>query len=251
MRDYRCFVPGDWQEGEVVALPEEEAHHLAKVLRAGKGSRVLLLDGHGTEFEAELTRADRRGAEARLLSVSRSHSSPAPRWLACAPTKSSHFEDMLQRAVELGMTAFFPLHTDRSTVEYDARRASRKRERWQRLASGALKQCERLWLPEFHLPLPLCEHLALAREHGVRPLVLMERGGADAAALTAAELVPGGVCLYVGPEGGWSPGERGYLAGHAGPPFHLGTEAVLRTETAALAALSRLLGWEGAAAERG
>ncbi len=240
MREYRCFLPDVRSPGEVLPLPLEEARHLVQVLRAGPGREVLVLDGAGREWRAEVAEAGRRTASVRILEISRTAPPPAPRWLACALTKSARFDDMLQQAVEVGMTAFFPLLTDRTEVHPDARRAEKRIERWRRLAAEALKQCERLWLPEFHAPAGLGDHLAMAGEHGVRRIALMERIPPDGPGLP--DLPAGeGVCLYIGPEGGWSEGERELLGRGGVERVSLGTEAVLRTETAALAGLAQLM----------
>ncbi len=240
MREYRCFVPEAQAEGQTLSLPAEEARHLVQVLRAGPGREVLLLDGAGKEWAAQVAEAGRRAATVRVMGISRQTPPPPPRWLACAPTKSAQFDDVVQQAVELGMTAFHPLRTERTEVHFDGPRAAKKLERWRRLAAEAIKQCERLWLPEFHPPIGLAEHLALAEGHALRRMVLVERLREGAPGLAGAAAAGDGVCLYVGPEGGWTEGERKLFATMGAEAVSLGTEAVLRTGTAALAGLAQL-----------
>ncbi|CAN5229122.1 16S rRNA (uracil(1498)-N(3))-methyltransferase [soil metagenome] len=239
MRVFRSFVESDPKAGDAITLNEEESHHLATVRRAQRGDDVVLVNGRGLEAVGSLESAGKR-VLVLVKEVLRAEAAPpAPLEAACAVTKSGNFEDLLQRAVELGMTAFRPIVTKRGTVEFDDQRAEKKVAKWRANGIEALKQCERLWLPEFDAPRSFGDVLDAVQETGKRAVILQER------ALnipTLTELLnrdlPRGVVLFVGPEGGWAPEEL-ELADQEGAAFAtLGGDAVLRTETALLAALA-------------
>jgi len=112
-------------------------------------------------------------------------------------------------------------------------------ERWQRIAVESLKQCERRWLPEVAPPVELEALLADLKTRDITPVVLLERAK-DVPPLSGMrdKLASVGVCLLIGPEGGWSP-EEAELLRKSGTAASLG-DAILRSETAALAALALL-----------
>ena len=142
----------------------------------------------------------------------------------------------VQKAVELGIAAIVPVLTERSVVKLDADKAEARRQHWQAVAIGACEQSGRVRVPEVTTPLRLDAYLA-ARELAGLKLLLDPLGGATAGALPKP--ADGKVLLLVGPEGGLSDNERalasrvGYMGLKLGP-------RILRTETAALVALSLL-----------
>lgn len=240
MRRFRCFADAPLPApGGTVLLPEEEAHHLAAVLRAGVGTAVHVVDGRGRLAAGRVAAVAKRSVTVEVVELLREEATPPRRRiLAAALTKCPHFEDILQRAVELGMTDFLPLEGEFSVVELDARRAEKRLERWTRIGREALKQCERLWLPSFQAPMPVARALEWARGEGVRCVALRERspGAQTLPAVLAGAGASAEVCFLVGPEGGWSAAEAALL--DAGAEAATLSSAVLRAETAALAALA-------------
>ncbi len=239
MRLYRCFSPDADSEGQHVVLEEAEARHLASARRIRVGEEALVLNGRGGEFLAAVRALEKRSATLEIRRVERNETGPPPaRELACALTKSSTYDEMVQRAVELGMTVFRPIYTERTVVELDQRRAQRKTERWRKLAVEALKQCERVWLPRVEDPV----HLADALQPTARrefPIALVGRlYGVPPLARFVTEKGKDGICLYVGPEGGWTDGEIDLFGERGAAMASLGNGVILRTETAALAAMA-------------
>lgn len=238
MRSYRCFHDAPVRAGERLTLAPEEATHLAKVRRLRDGEEAFVLDGRGTEARA--LAVDARRGVLEVGDIVRREESPGPALeLGLALTRTGAFEDVLARAVELGITAFRPIETEHAVVRLDERKAAARHERWRRLAIERLKQCERLWLPEFHEPLPLAPLLEALSAAAVVPVGLVERAGPDVPPLggLARSLGAAPACLLVGPEGGWTAAEAALLAAPPCRPATLGS-AILRAETAALAAVA-------------
>lgn len=150
---------------------------------------------------------------------------------------------MLQKCTELGAAAFAPVFTERTIVKPSGREGS-KVERWQRIVEEAARQSGRAEVPTVHPPQPLLD--AVRALSGALVLVLDEEeealplSAAVAQALTTSQPL----ALVIGPEGGLSRAEVKALEPLGGIPVTLGRR-VLRTETAALAALAVLLHLQG------
>lgn len=224
--------------GAEVELDPEESHHLLAVLRRRSDEPVHLVDGRGHRFAGRLAGATGRRARVVIEDVSRDGAETAPPRLrlVCGVVKGRRWTWALEKAVELGVHAVVPLLAERGVVEPGRGR----RERWLGVLRAALKQSGRAWLPDLTEPVGLEAALA-ATDDGPR---FWCTAPAEATAGEAAE--PSGTAdwwtVFIGPEGGWTADERAALAGAGLQPFSLGPH-VLRTETAAAAALAVLQSW--------
>lgn len=230
-------VPGD-----LVTLDSEESHHLLKVLRGGDGEDLHLVDGRGHRLTARSAGRTGRLARLEILDVvADPHEAALPRLrLACGVVKGRRWEYALEKAVECGAHAVVPLLTEHGVVEPREGR----RDRWQTVLRSALKQSGRCLLPELAEPVDLEGFLAEVGPgvlaYGAVPL---ERGAAPAQGLPVPEgEPPAWLTVMVGPEGGWTDAERRSLAAAGALPLDLGPH-VLRTETAAVAALVLAQQW--------
>jgi 16S rRNA (uracil1498-N3)-methyltransferase len=209
-------------DGQLAPLLEGEDHHL-RVRRAHEGDRVELRDGAGLVGSGRLRRdgtgwrveVEERGVVSRRPGVT----------LAVGAGDRDRFEWLSEKATELGVAALIPLET-----EFTSAVATRVRPqhvaKLRRRALEALKQCGAAWVPEISPPIPLAILLA-------RP-VAGERWLADASGASATAVGPAATVL-VGPEGGFTPAERGAAVAAGFRPVRL-SPYVLRFETAALAA---------------
>jgi len=231
----RIHLPGPLAVGNEVALPEAPARHLARVLRLGPGAPVRLFDGRGGEYAAELVTVGKREVRARLTAFDpREAELPFRVVLAQAVSRGDRMDLTLQKAVELGVTAIVPLVTARSAPLPSGERRERRLEHWRGVVASACEQCGRNRLPEVDEPRPLAAWLDQAPA-GTR-LVLDPEAGRPLRDLDAFDAT---VTLLVGAEGGLEEAEL-ELARRAGfTGIGLGPR-VLRTETAALAALAQL-----------
>jgi 16S rRNA (uracil1498-N3)-methyltransferase len=153
--------------------------------------------------------------------------------------KGDKLEWVLQKGTELGATLFAPADTARAVVKLDEKRAAERVKRWTKIVEEAARQCGRADVPEVHPPRALLEAVA-SLPPGTRLLVLDEEERARPLGQAVASLPEGDpLALVVGPEGGLDRGEVTALAEVGGVPVTLGRR-VLRTETAALAALAVL-----------
>jgi 16S rRNA (uracil1498-N3)-methyltransferase len=235
----RLTWAGETEAGATeIFLDPAQARHGVTVLRLKSGDMVEVAGSAGLA-RARVTAAEmgRRGRPARLALAllepwRNPEASPGPR-LALALITPQRFDWAVEKAAELGAGALWPLVCDRVKPGL-VRAAGARAGRWQKLADEARKQCGR---PE---PLPVNPPLALAElliQPG--PGFFMTPGGDD---LTGSGLVPPplGALVAVGPEGGFSPREEAAFLAAGFSPWSLGP-LTLRTETAALAALSLFL----------
>jgi 16S rRNA (uracil1498-N3)-methyltransferase len=228
----RLFVPAEQLAGPTVTLAGAEHHHLATVLRARAGDAVTLFDGAGGEVEARVLRVDRERTELELGARRSGAVSTAAITLLCAIPRGPRMDLLVQKTVELGVAAIFPLLTARSVARPEAAR----RERWAAIAREAARQCGRADLPEVAPPTPLADALADPRVPA-RRFALFEREAAQGLRRALAAGEPAPTALLVGPEGGFETGERdaARAAGFIG--VGLG-ERILRVETAAIVAVA-------------
>jgi 16S rRNA (uracil1498-N3)-methyltransferase len=237
MRTIRVFHSAPLKGKERVALDAVAAKHLLTVLRLKPGAEFVLFDGSGFEYGAVLELADKKQALVKILKV---HGpvveSPLHVTLVQGVSRGERMDYTVQKAVELGVTAIVPVLTGRSVVKLDEAGAEKKRGHWQAVATSACEQSGRVRVPDVALPEPLSNYLGKQREHGLRLLLdPMAESGLDGFGRPADAKVS----LLVGPEGGLSDQEIA-LAGQAGfKGMRLGPR-ILRTETAALVALSLL-----------
>ena len=203
--------------GEDIVLDDEMQHHLGRVLRVRDGEAVSVSDGAGRWRLATVRRRASSFTLVPTTEVLTEAPADAPLVLAAAIPKGDRLEWMVQKATELGARRIVLLHAERSVVRWKAARVAHQLRRLQRVADEATRQSRRVWATEVFGPEPAL---------GVLPgAAVAEPGGR---AIAGDDRV-----IAVGPEGGWSAAE---LAA-AGDHVDLGG-AVLRTETAAVAALA-------------
>lgn len=226
----RFFAPGELSPGEYV-LGGPEAHHLATVRRIGPGDRVVLFNGDGNEYPAEVLSTDRKRVVLTVLG-----SDPVSRELgfrlevAAALPKSDRGDFLVEKLTELGVTRFTPLQTVRTVVQP-------KDSRLDKLQHGvveASKQCGRNTLMQIA---PLTRWASFATDPGLPPLRLMlhtEGAGTPSGGLPLDEIRSVGVVFAIGPEGGFDEGEVAAAMAAGWRLLGLGPR-VLRVETAAIA----------------
>jgi 16S rRNA (uracil1498-N3)-methyltransferase len=218
-------------------LPETEAHHAVQVLRLRDGESVLALDGRGAAVIARL-RVRGRAVELefeRDAGIAADDRAIVPLTLELAVLKGDAMEWAIEKCVELGAARLAPLTTAHTVVQLDRKGPEEFRQRWQRIADQALKQCGRLRSLEMLAPRSLEQTLAAPLPPGAERLWCDDQGRSRAQSLwdrLAGEPADRHRHVVVGPEGGFSDRERELLARSA-HAVSLGP-LTLRAETAAL-----------------
>jgi 16S rRNA (uracil1498-N3)-methyltransferase len=232
----RLFFPGDIPAHGIAALPAEQAHHAVHVLRLTEGDVVTLFDGCGTEYRATLERVSRSAVRVRVGDAKRvSRESPLAVTLGQGISSGERMDYTIQKAVELGAFEIQPIACERSVVRLAAERAVKRLAHWQAIAAAACEQCGRNVVPRIHPVVSLAQWLSSLPAGALRVTLSPD---ADATIREVNE-PPSRVLLLVGPEGGLSPAERLDAQNAAFRALRLGPR-VLRTETAAVAALAAM-----------
>ena len=235
MRLTRSHVDAPLHVGDEIALPEDVAAHLLRVLRLQVGDACVLFNGDGHDHDARIVAIGKREARAQIVAARRiDNESPLRIVLLQGIARGEKMDWILQKATELGVARILPVISERSEVKLDAQRADKRLAHWRGIVVSACEQSGRATLPDIAAPQALAQ--AATRREG-RGFVLD-----PAADRTLSSLHDAGLrecTIAIGPEGGWSPRDREQLiaAGYEG--LRLGPR-VLRTETAGIAAIAAL-----------
>jgi len=231
----RIHVDAALAPGARVALPESAAAHLVRVLRLQPGDECVLFNGDGRDYDARIVAIGKRSIEADVGTARTvDNESPLRITLLQGIARGEKMDWILQKATELGVASVLPVGSERSEVKLDAARADKRLAHWRSVVVSACEQSGRARVPEVAGPQPLAAALtALAP----MPRYLLDPLATEVVASLPATLRE--CVLAVGPEGGWSPRDRGQLLAAGFVGLRLGPR-VLRTETAGIAAIAAL-----------
>ncbi|NOI26097.1 16S rRNA (uracil(1498)-N(3))-methyltransferase [Vibrio mediterranei] len=235
MRIPRIYHPEPIHALGTLALSEDAAGHVGRVLRMKEGQEVLLFDGSGHEFPATITQIGKKNVDVDIQEkVSASIESPLDLHLGQVISRGDKMEFTIQKSVELGVNTITPLISERCGVKLDAKRFEKKLQQWQKIAISACEQCGRNTIPEIRQIMSLEQWCAEPSE----ALKLNLHPRAKYSINTLPEPVTK-VRLLIGPEGGLSAQEIEMTEQYQFEETLLGPR-VLRTETAALTAITAL-----------
>jgi len=240
MRIPRIYYPAPISLEQEFQLTEDAGHHIASVLRLKANRPVVLFNGDGNEYSAQIISVQRKKVIVEAdACLSLSKESPLSIHLGQGVSKGDRMDTVLQKSVELGVTEITPIITERCTVKLDESRWEKKRAQWQKIIIGACEQSGRNSVPTLNPPIALIKWLS------------------DSTSSTRLVLAPGaektlarqayntqGFRLLIGPEGGLSEAEihqaneSGFASVSLGP-------RILRTETAAISSISILQAQHG------
>ena len=241
MRVTRVHSGVPLESGLETELSDAAANHVLKVLRLRIGDPLVLFDGRGADFAAEIVSCVRSHVRVRVLEAQPGVvESPLQVTLVQAVSRTERMDWTIQKATELGVHAIAPVLTTRSLVRLEGAQALRKLEHWRSIVVNACEQCGRSTLPLIHEPQPLSSYLERLSP-GARRILLDPSGTHELGATPADD---GAIEMLIGPEGGFETAEladarlAGFVAMKLGP-------RILRTETAGVAALAILQALHG------
>ena len=231
----RFYLPLAPASNAIITLPDASAHHAARVLRLSPGDVVTLFDGSGKEWDARIGHIGKRAVEVSVGAARTvSRESVLRVTLAQGISSGERMDYTLQKAVELGVYAIQPIACARSVVKLSGERAEKRLAHWHGLIIAACEQCGRNVVPSVQ---PITSLGGWAAQTQA-PLKLMFAPDAEHSLHTLPRPADE-VLILAGPEGGFAPDETAAALAAGFIPVRLGPR-VLRTETAALAALAAL-----------
>ncbi len=234
-RQTRIFTSQPLLSTDCVELTGPASHYLTRVLRLSKGDALILFNGDGRDYVAEITGFESKSVQVRVLdNAVVAKESPLKITLAQAVCRGERMDYALQKATELGVFCIQPLISRRVEVRLDKTRLVKRLKHWQGVVISACEQSGRAVVPEIKSPLPLSEWMAAADNS---PRLVLDPYTSDK--LADLSVVDETLSLVIGPEGGFTDEEMQEARNSGLTPMSLGPR-VLRTETAGPAAIAVL-----------
>ena len=241
MRIPRIYTAQALVVGTEILLPEQAGEHAVRVLRLERGHPLILINGDGFEYDAELASLAKRAVTA-IIKQARAVDREAalPITLVQSIARGEKMDWILQKATELGVSRIVPLVTERTEVKLDEERAERRMAHWDSVIESACEQCGRTTLPALAPPQRIDRWLTTLESDGLR-LAMIPEGETTVRELPSTDA---GVIVVVGPEGGLSEQDVAMLRQADFLGLKLGPR-ILRTETAGVAAIAALQALHG------
>ncbi|MBQ9734929.1 MAG: 16S rRNA (uracil(1498)-N(3))-methyltransferase [Clostridia bacterium] len=235
------FFIKDGFNGDTVTIEGNDYNHIKNVLRMKEGEDLLI----SHDGKSSLCSIKEFLDGAVVLSVIKKDyavtSLPVEIALFQGLPKNDKLELIIQKAVELGVSKIIPVETERAIVKIEEKKKQSKTARWQSIAESAAKQCKLTFIPEVLCPVTFNSAIELINsfDHFIVPY---ENKDGMTATVNALKEIKAGqkVGIFIGPEGGISEKEITALENVGAKPVSLG-KRILRTETAAIIALSMLM----------
>ncbi|HSI60963.1 MAG TPA: 16S rRNA (uracil(1498)-N(3))-methyltransferase [Ideonella sp.] len=232
----RLYVDAPLAEGAELNLPPDAARH-AQVLRLQPGYPLVLFNGLGGEWLAEVTRMGRQEVALRVGAHSAAaRELPSRVRLAVGMPANERMDALIEKATELGAAAVQPLQCARSVLRLAGERADKRRAHWQAVAVAASEQSGRTEVPTVEPVATLAAWLGSLDTASPAGRYLLSFA-ADAVPLRELDAAPAALTLLSGPEGGLDESEEALARARGFVPLSLGPR-VLRADTAPLAALA-------------
>lgn len=227
-----------------ITLEGEEAHHAIRVLRLRKGDKLILLNGKGAQFLCDCINIEKNKL---ILNIVEKKVFPPPGatlTLIQAIPKGRLIDEIIEKSIELGVNRIIPLITRRVVPSWESSEKLKRIERWRQIAISAMKQCGQTYLPLIEEPINLEVFLEKKEKFEINlvcalsdetkhPRIIFENFR------NQYQRNPFSICVWIGPEGDFTPEELHLIKENGALPISLGN-LVLRVETAAIYALTIL-----------
>ncbi len=251
---HRFHLPPEQCRTPLLSMRDREAYHAIHVLRLAAGEKVVVLDGAGQELHCEVLEAVRDCIQLKVAERKQIPPLPYQITLLQAVPKAKLIEDIIEKAVELGVHRVVPLLTERVVMQLDAGGAESKAAKWRQTAVEAIKQSGNAWLPQIDTPLTLQAFLARRESFDLALIGALQKDRRHPREhiqnfIQTHQRLPQSIAVWIGPEGDFTPAEVALACSAGALPISLG-RLVLRCETAATYCLS-FLNYELQAVDRG
>ena len=231
----RLFVSENILSGAELALDGEKARYIGRVLRLRPGDHLAVFNGKDGEFAANVLSISKNTAVVQVdAHIDTATESPLKVHLVQGISRGERMDFVIQKATELGVKRISPVLTEHGVVKLDARRTTKRRNHWQKVAESACEQSGRIRPPLIDEPVSLNSWFGAKTGDADIDLILRPRAAMSLISIAAPNTK---VCLLIGPEGGFSDSEYEDATIAKFKAVSLGPR-VLRTETAAIAALT-------------
>lgn len=237
----RFFVKSTNIEDSKITITGEDVQHISKVLRLQKGDHIMLCDGEGNDYLAEIREIDKHSVITKALDKGPSKGEPdIEAVLYQGIPKAAKMDLIIQKCTEMGIKRIVPVFTARTVVKLESEKDERKKvERWTKIAEEAAKQSGRGIIPVIDMPMNLAGALEDAKQLDM-VIVPYELEDSVSVKETLKKERAKSIGFFIGPEGGFQSEEVMEAEREGAIPVTLGSR-ILRTETAGLAVLAAIM----------
>ncbi|MBP1904295.1 16S rRNA (uracil1498-N3)-methyltransferase [Paenibacillus turicensis] len=243
----RYFVQPEQFGEEIVSITGEDVKHIARVMRSQIGDKIIVSDGVSKVAITEIVMLEQQEVQSRIIEWLTSKAEPELQvTIAQSLPKGDKMEIVIQKCTEIGAATFLPFLSERTVVQYDQKKEAKRTERWRKIAKEAAEQAHRDVVPQVLSPVSWKQLLASLADFDLVCFCYEKEDGQqlrDIVAPFVNSMLPDQqyrVAIVVGPEGGFSEAE--VLAAEAAGAISIGLgRRILRTETAAMAALTCIM----------
>ncbi|NMO94845.1 16S rRNA (uracil(1498)-N(3))-methyltransferase [Paenibacillus lemnae] len=242
----RYFVSPGQFSNQNVSVTGEDARHITKVMRGKPGDTFIVSDGVSREALVEIQKIGPEGVTAGILEMMEMTHEPLLKvTVAQSLPKGDKMELVIQKCTEIGAVSFVPFLSDRTIVQYDAKKEQKRLERWRKIVKEAAEQSHRNVVPEVEQPLGWKKLLSTFSEYDLVCFCYEKEDGSQlrdvlkpfAAQKLTPEEASASLLLIVGPEGGFTEEECREAEVAGAVSVGLGRR-ILRCETAGMTALA-------------
>lgn len=229
------YTPKHYISSETLAIVDDEAKHLGRVLRKQQGEEIFVTDGEGSVYRCKINSLSKGLIDCNIIEKVSSLNEPKIKinLYQSLIKNPDRFEFAVEKAVELGVYAVHPVIT-----EHVINKTTNKTERWQSIALAAMKQSQRCLLPKIYEPVNFAE--ALTSSNGELRLIADEKPNELRISISDIQDPFNTIDIFIGPEGGFTAGETELALSHGFKLLALGSRK-FRSETAAIYAVSKLI----------
>ncbi|MBN2543494.1 16S rRNA (uracil(1498)-N(3))-methyltransferase [bacterium] len=234
------YTPPNLVKKGIIRIRGDEVKHITKVLRKTKGEIIYVTDGVGSLYKAEITGIESKELRCEIREKVDVYTEiPFDITLAVGSLRQKNMEQIIDQATQLGIRRFFPLISDYEVFKYrDEAHIESLLARWEKIAIRAMKQSFRTNLPIIETPDTIDNYL---KNNDFDMKFFADPEGLPNAPIQKVK-PDSSVFLAIGSEGGFSSTEKKLLEEWDCIPIMLGNRR-LRTETAAIILISKILIW--------
>ncbi len=216
-----------------IELNERTAHYLSTVLRMTIAQKIIVFNGDGYEYHGEISSSHKKKMTARFtIQILRNNESPIETRLGLCISKGEKMDYAIQKAVELGVSAIFPLISEYCSVKREGEREEKKHLHLQKVIISSCEQSERNHIPKLY-QLQSLKDWVKHETSDLKWVLHPTEHHSDQKIMVP----PKSISILIGPEGGFSKKDLEEAIQEGFGIVSLG-KRILRTETAPSVILS-------------
>lgn len=221
-----------------ITIEGQQAVHLKNVLRIKTGSEITLLDGSGSEYIGLVKEFSGQTVIIEILSI-KDKTSAAETYISLAFgfLKENKIDDLIRPLTELGVNEIIPFISDRSVSRPTQERIDKKIDRWNKISSESIKQCQRSSKPDISFFNGLEETAKYSKKYE-KKIIFYEKNNKSFLIqdhVSSGHIKPKSIIALIGPEGGFTEKEVSMALDNGFESYSLGS-GILRAETAIISA---------------